>query len=306
MSEPARSPAPVGVLLAAGLGTRFDPSGRDSKLLAALPDGTPVVVAAARHLLAVTPEVHAVVRPGAGRLAAHLTDAGCRVLVAEEAIQGMGASLAAAVRASRDAGGWLVALGDMPWIDPAAIRAVAQAITSGRASIAAPHHGGRRGHPVGFAAVHGEALAALDGDAGARALLGAHPVARIEVDDPGVLRDVDTREDLVAHATTHGGLAALFAPPPARWGLRGDPYLWDALRARLAGTPLPESDEALDACIALAYAGLTGQPLALSEPVHVPAFAHGGMSSGMVSPAFWTDVALPLLRQRLAAARRQT
>ncbi|AJY64489.1 nucleotidyltransferase family protein [Burkholderia glumae] len=305
MPDPVRSPALVGVLLAAGLGTRFDPRGRDSKLLAALPDGTPVAVAAARRLLAVTPEVHAVVRPGAGRLADYLAGAGCRVLPAEASKQGMGASLAAAVRATREAGGWLVALGDMPWIGTAAIRAVAQAITTGRAGIAAPRHGGRRGHPVGFAAVHGEALAALGGDAGARALLGSHPVEHIEVDDPGVLRDVDTREDLLAHAVPRHGLAALFDPPPERWGLRGDPHLWDALRARLAGVPLPDSDEAFEACIASAYADLTGQPLSLRQPAQVPAFAHGGRSSGMVSPPFWSEVALPLLRGRLAAARRR-
>ncbi|WP_414441371.1 nucleotidyltransferase family protein [Burkholderia sp. 22PA0106] len=188
----------VGVLLAAGLGTRFDPSGQDSKLLAALPDGTPVALAAARRLRAVIPDVIAVVRPGADVLAERLAIVGCRVLVAGEAVQGMGASLAAAVRTERDAAGWIVALGDMPWIAPASIRAVASELASGRATIAAPWFDGQRGHPVGFAAVHRDALAALDGDAGARALLVAHEVARVEVDDPGVLRDVDTRDDLAA------------------------------------------------------------------------------------------------------------
>ncbi|WP_459624775.1 nucleotidyltransferase family protein, partial [Burkholderia sp. 3C] len=75
---------------------------------------------------------------------------------------------------------------------------VASELASGRATIAAPWFDGQRGHPVGFAAVHRDALAALDGDAGARALLVAHEVARVEVDDPGVLRDVDTRDDLAA------------------------------------------------------------------------------------------------------------
>ncbi|MGA7779576.1 MAG: nucleotidyltransferase family protein, partial [Paraburkholderia sp.] len=43
---------------------------------------------------------------------------------------------------------------------------------------------------------HRDALRALDGDTGARALLTEHPVARLDVDDPGILRDVDTPEDL--------------------------------------------------------------------------------------------------------------
>ena len=54
----------TGVLLAGGLGQRFDPSGL-RKLLALLPDGTPVAVAAARHLAAATADVIAIVRPGA-------------------------------------------------------------------------------------------------------------------------------------------------------------------------------------------------------------------------------------------------
>ncbi|MGD7193671.1 NTP transferase domain-containing protein, partial [Ralstonia pseudosolanacearum] len=55
-----RSPV-VGVLLAAGRGSRFDPDGTVNKLLAALPDGTPVAVQAARHLRAVLDDVVAVV-----------------------------------------------------------------------------------------------------------------------------------------------------------------------------------------------------------------------------------------------------
>lgn len=71
----------TGVLLAGGLGQRFDPSGLHSKLLALLPDGTPVAVAAARHLASATADVIAVVRPGAERLAILLNEAGCQVPV---------------------------------------------------------------------------------------------------------------------------------------------------------------------------------------------------------------------------------
>lgn len=54
---------PVGILLAAGRGRRFDPSGERNKLLQALPGGEPVVVASAHALLAVLPRVIAVVPP---------------------------------------------------------------------------------------------------------------------------------------------------------------------------------------------------------------------------------------------------
>ncbi|MBN3787190.1 nucleotidyltransferase family protein [Burkholderia sp. Ac-20353] len=186
----------TGVLLAAGLGQRFDPSGLHSKLLALLPDGTPVAVAAARRLALATADVIAVVRPGAEKLAILLNEAGCKVIFAADAERGMGASLAAGVRASPDATGWLVALGDMPWITPATYEAVTRALDADDASIVAPAHRGMRGHPVGFGARHYDALAALDGDTGARVLFAREPVTLLDVDDPGILRDVDTPGDL--------------------------------------------------------------------------------------------------------------
>jgi molybdenum cofactor cytidylyltransferase len=180
----------VGILLAAGQGSRF---GGD-KLLAQFPDGTAIGVLAARNLRAALDEVVAVVRPEDSVLRGLLAREGCRVEPCETAWQGMGASLAHGVRAARDAGGWVVALADMPLIAPATIRSVAAALAAG-ASIAAPFHRGERGHPVGFAAAYGERLAALEGDAGAREILREERerMHRIECDDPGTLADVDTR-----------------------------------------------------------------------------------------------------------------
>ncbi|CAI8695931.1 NTP transferase domain-containing protein [Burkholderia pyrrocinia] len=186
----------TGVLLAGGLGQRFDPSGLQSKLLARLPDGTPIAVAAAHRLAAATADVIAVVRPGAEKLAILLNEAGCQVVYAPDASRGMGASLAAGVRATPDSNGWLVALGDMPWIAASTYEAVTRALDADDASIVAPAHRGVRGHPVGFAAHHFDALAALDGDTGARALFASAPVKLLDVDDPGILRDVDTPQDL--------------------------------------------------------------------------------------------------------------
>ncbi|WP_118180047.1 nucleotidyltransferase family protein [Paraburkholderia phosphatilytica] len=185
----------TGVLLAAGLGTRFDPQGLHNKLLARLPDGTPVAHEAAHRLLLVVPRVVAVVRPGTDALARVLNDAGCDVVFSAAVERGMGASLAAGIDASADADGWVVALADMPRIAISTIEHVARAIDDG-ASIAAPFYGEQRGHPVGFGPEHLAELQALDGDAGARALFAMHPVTRIDVDDPGVVQDVDTPDDL--------------------------------------------------------------------------------------------------------------
>ena len=185
----------AGILLAAGAGSRF---GGD-KLLAVLPDGTPLAVAAARALRPSVTEILAIVRPGDTRLAAALAAEGARVTECPSAADGMGSSLAWGMRHAAPADGWIVALGDMPFVQPQSIALVAAALAAG-ASIAAPVYEGRRGHPVGFAAGHRVALAALSGDAGARDLIASAgaTLALIEVDDPGVLRDVDVPADLGA------------------------------------------------------------------------------------------------------------
>lgn len=185
----------TGVLLAAGTGSRFDPNGLRNKLLAPLPDGSCVARESAHRLLMVVPRVIAVVRPGAETLAHVLNDAGCDVIFAPDAARGMGASLAAGIEADHEAESWIVALADMPCIAIPTIEAVARALDAG-APLVAPFHGGQRGHPVGFGYPHRQALSALDGDAGARAIFSTQAVTRIDVDDPGVLRDIDTPADL--------------------------------------------------------------------------------------------------------------
>jgi len=127
-----------------------------------------------------------------------LNEAGCDVMFSIDAERGMGATLAAAVRATQDAQGWLVTLGDMPWIEPGTVEAVARSLDAG-ASIVAPFYRGQRGHPAGFGAMHREALSALDGDAGARALFRLEAVERIDVEDANILRDVDLPADLHPH-----------------------------------------------------------------------------------------------------------
>jgi molybdenum cofactor cytidylyltransferase len=109
----------------------------------------------------------------------------------------MGTSLSWGVRAAPLAAGWVIALADMPWIAPATVARVADALRRG-SGLAAPVHRGERGHPVGISARFYGDLVTLSGDEGARRLLAAHAPAieRIAVNDPGVLRDVDTARDL--------------------------------------------------------------------------------------------------------------
>ncbi|MBL8436492.1 MAG: nucleotidyltransferase family protein [Zoogloea sp.] len=192
----------VGLLLAAGQGRRF---GGD-KLLQPLADGTPVAVAAARALKAACVDSIAVLRPEQDALASLLEAEGLRVVRCAAARSGMGHSLAAGVAASRDAHGWLVALADMPCIRVATLQAVAELIGGG-AALAAPRYAERRGHPVGFASRWRDALLALEGDEGARAILqqSRFLLHVLETDDPGVLQDVDSPADLAALRLPGGG-----------------------------------------------------------------------------------------------------
>jgi molybdenum cofactor cytidylyltransferase len=182
----------VGVLLAAGRSVRF---GGD-KLLVAIEDGAPIGVAALKNLAAAVDSVLAVVRPGDAALAAALGAQGARVTECPDAARGMGESLAWGVRGTPAAAAWLIALADMPWVRPATIGRVVDALRRG-ASIAAPSWQGRQGHPVGFAACHYSELIALSGDIGARPIIERHGLVLVDAEDAGVVRDVDAPQDLV-------------------------------------------------------------------------------------------------------------
>lgn len=186
----------VGILLAAGQGRRFDPSGVNNKLLEYVADDEPVAVASARAMLAVLPTVIAVVPSIDGGVARALRNIGCHVTVCHDAGRGMAASLVHGLRHSLpQAQAWIIALADMPYVEPATIAALRHAVEQG-AAIAAPVHAARRGNPVAFGVTHLPALLALKGDQGARALLYTHFVTEVTVHDAGIHRDIDTIADL--------------------------------------------------------------------------------------------------------------
>lgn len=91
---------------------------------------------------------------------------------------------------------------------------------------------------------------------------------------------------------------AAFAREPSRWGLRGDPFLWRAMRLHLANSPAPRSTVEARALLESAFAALTGNLLEAVEPFLLQEYAHGGMSGGAIDPDFWRRKALPLLTRR--------
>ena len=191
----------IAILLAGGAATRFG----GGKLLHPLEDGVAIAAHAARNLRAAGLDVVAVVRLGDFPLAEMLEQEGCHVTQCGDSARGMAHSLAHGVDTAREAGGWIVALADMPRVSPSTIRSIAEAVMEG-AMIAAPVHRGERGHPVGFARTLRDELLALSGDGGARAVLERHrdAIRTIEVDDPGVLLDIDAKADLTRLGTNAG------------------------------------------------------------------------------------------------------
>lgn len=111
-------------------------------------------------------------------------------------VLGMGYSIASGVAASANAGGWLVLPGDMPAVQPSSLLAVAAKMP--QHVVVYAQHRGRRGHPVGFSAELYSELVQLSGDEGARRLVARYPSHGVELDDAGVLADVDTNDDLAA------------------------------------------------------------------------------------------------------------
>ena len=189
-------PRPAVIVLAAGTGSRFGAHGH--KLTQRL--GTSSVLASTlRHAIGSHLPVIVVTTEALAEAARH--QVASRDVVIVPAIGtpsaqplGMGYSIAAGVAARPDASGWLVLPGDRPMVQSATIVAVAAALD--HHPVAYAQHRGRRGHPVGFAAELYSELIMLSGDEGAKRLVARYPAHGVDVDDPGVLIDVDTEADL--------------------------------------------------------------------------------------------------------------
>ncbi|WP_454564352.1 nucleotidyltransferase family protein [Pseudomonas sp. AIG] len=191
------------IVLAAGEGSRFrqvagadkdkllaDCTGRDGAVRSVIEQVLVNLPAGLDKRVMVTTEA----RPQAMRMAQAY---GCDVV--SIASTGMGDSIAAGVAACPEADGWLIVLGDMPFILPSTIERVVAAIADD--AVGVPVQDGEFGHPVGFGRSFGLGLQALSGDRGARPLFKQGRVVEIVVDDSGVLWDIDVPEALVFTAS---------------------------------------------------------------------------------------------------------
>lgn len=126
--------------------------------------------------------------------------------------EGMSTSLKAGLDAlPADADAAVICLGDMPALAPATIDALIEAFAEEEnGEIVVPTRGGRRGNPILWSRRFFPEMAAIGGDRGARSLLTRYAAvtAEAEVDDPGILLDLDTPAALDAFRTTDGGTRA--------------------------------------------------------------------------------------------------
>jgi molybdenum cofactor cytidylyltransferase len=187
------------IVLAAGQGSRFrQVAGEDKdKLLADCAGRDGAVRSVIEQVLVNLPEslgkrvlVTTEDRPQVKRMAQAY---GCEIVLIEST--GMGDSIAAGVAVCPELSGWLIVLGDMPFILPSSIERVVAGIADDCVSV--PVQAGEYGHPVGFGRSFGPGLMGLSGDHGAKPLFAQGRVVEVAVEDGGVLWDVDTPERLL-------------------------------------------------------------------------------------------------------------
>jgi molybdenum cofactor cytidylyltransferase len=204
---------PAVIVLAAGKGSRF--LGAEHKLAQSL-GGSTVLGTTLQHAIASHLEVVVVTTAALADVASRSVAARDVIVLPEvgatdQVALGMGYSISVGVAACPDADGWLILPADMPRVQPLTLQAVARQLE--HHPIAFAQYKGRRGHPVGFSAELYSELIALTGDEGARRLVARYPAFGVEVDDAGVLIDVDTLDDL--DKLRRGDLAV--AAPAPRW-----------------------------------------------------------------------------------------
>ena len=177
------------IVLAAGFSERFGAV----KLCAPMADGRTVL----QHTLAqLAPAVDEIIIVTRDEVAALLPTEYARPLICPQAKEGMGASLAFAIRQQSGWDACLVCLADMPLIATDSYRRLREHLTPD--NIVLPRYQGRNGNPAGFGQKYFPELARLQGDRGGRVVLENHPdaIQTLALNDPAILLDIDTPEDL--------------------------------------------------------------------------------------------------------------
>jgi molybdenum cofactor cytidylyltransferase len=201
--QPRDEPAVAGkriaaVVLAAGRSTRM---GGPNKLLAEIARRPLVRIAAEAALASGAKPVIVVAGHQHDQVEQALTGLPVRVVHNPNFADGLGTSLRVGIAAvPAEADGAIVLLGDMPQVDARLIDRLITAFDPDRgALVVVPTFEGKRGNPVLWSRRFFPDLMAIEGDVGARHLIGRYGEAVVEVpvDGKGALTDIDTPEALI-------------------------------------------------------------------------------------------------------------
>jgi len=184
----------TGVLLAAGLSRRMG----KPKLLVRL-SGRPILAMTLEAFQSSQLDNLLVVANAATAdfLRSESKDARTRIILNPRPEAGLATSLKLAV-SSLDSEAVVIGLGDQPLLFPSTIDALISEHERSGASIVVPVRHGHHGNPVLFGRIHFPEIMSVEGDVGARQVIVSHhdAVREVEVDDEGILMDIDTPADL--------------------------------------------------------------------------------------------------------------
>ena len=185
------------VVLAAGMSRRMAAAGPKQLLRFA---GKPLLQHALESIHAAgVGEVVLVLGAEAEAIQQQVQLGGATVVLNPDYQQGMGTSLRTGLAAvSSAAGAALVILADQPFVQPETLQRLIAFHAQSSAQIVLPLYRGFRGNPVLLDRSVFPEVMGLSGDVGCRAIFGSHTqgIHKLEVDDPGILLDIDTEEDL--------------------------------------------------------------------------------------------------------------
>lgn len=124
-----------------------------------------------------------------------------QTVIATQAEQGLSQSIRAGIQHATSDPWAVIGLMDMPYIKSETLKSLATCMDSTQASVVRLRCQQQYGNPVGFKRECFTQLGDLRGDEGARSLLDLDrfSVETLDVDDRGILRDIDTPEHLKKH-----------------------------------------------------------------------------------------------------------
>ena len=200
MAEDALIDSVAGLVLAAGVSKRF---GGD-KRQAYLSEDQQLLPATLAVPCAVLSDVYVVLRADDKPDKLNLSD-NIQPIHCQQAELGMGHSLACGIEwllNYSNAAAVAVFLGDMPWLRENTLRHLLK--EASESHIVLPFYAGQRGHPVLFGRDFWPELAQIKGDSGGRDVIQRHPelLQIVELDDVGLIRDVDTPKALLTRQLT--------------------------------------------------------------------------------------------------------